>query len=106
MLFDSGRKIARPIVGLGIALSVLMGPAVALAAPPDELQASSDMPFLGTVETNAVTGPIEWGGILYIPPGPEGGASAEAPLFLGTVETNAVTAPILIGGILYVPPSS
>ena len=106
MLFGSGRKIVRPIVGLAITLSVLLGPAVALAAPPEELQASNNMPYLGTVETNAVTGPIQVGSILYIPPGPEGGASTEAPLFLGTVETNAVTAPIQIGGILYMPPSS
>ena len=105
MLLDSKGKIARPIIGLGLALSMFMGPAVALAAEPDELQASSEMLFLGTVETGAVTGPIEVGGILYIPPGPEGGASAEAPLFLGTVETGAVTGPIMVGGILYIPPS-
>src|SRR5947207_680579 len=51
----------------------------------------------GTVETAAVTGPVTFGGITYIPgsdriSGFSGGAEGWVPL--GTVDTSAVTGPV------------
>lgn len=68
-----------------------------------ELSATQYEP-LGTVETRAVTGPIEVGGITYIPwsGSAVGGAAGMLPN-LGTVETLAVTGPIEVGGITYIP---
>lgn len=95
--------VLRPLVIVAIMLSgLLAGPASALAASPEDAElAAAEMPFLGTVATRAVTAPILFGGILYVPCDCGG---SETP-FLGTIETNAVTAPVLIGGILYVPPA-
>ncbi|GEM_PF-6708418 len=90
------------IAGALVALGVLSGPGVALAAPPESEMIAADM-FLGTIETNAVTGPIQVGGVLYIPTSATGGGHAVAPLFLGTIQTNAVTGPIQVGGVLYIP---
>ncbi len=81
------------IAGALVALGVLSGPGVALAAPPESEMIAADM-FLG---------PIQVGGVLYIPTSATGGAQAMAPLFLGTIQTNAVTGPIQVGGVLYIP---
>lgn len=89
-------------VGIG------MAPASAFA---DEMETYA-YEQMGSVETAAVTGPIEIGGITYIPcsvcdtagsgfDGGSGGGTGYPPL--GTVETMAVTSPIEVGGIVYIP---
>ena len=108
------------------ALSTVLILIGALGAMPtlafaDENLYAEAYPVLGTVETNAVTKPIEVGGITYIPCGGACGGSSissvggfvDVALFaagdgfyyepLGTVETPAVTKPIEVGGITYIP---
>lgn len=82
-----------------VAAALALMPTAAFA---DQLELSA-FENLGTVETRAVTGPIEVGGITYIPDSDGvGGASGMLPN-LGTVETRAVTGPIEVGGITYIP---
>lgn len=92
----------RPFILVAImVVGLLSGPVSALAASPGDAELAAEQPFLGTVLTAAVTAPILFGGIMYIP----GAVGGSITPFLGNVETNAVTSPILIGGILYVPPA-
>lgn len=85
---------------LALTLAVGFGPASAFA-DENEVLASATSP-LGTVETGAVTAPIAFSSITYIPLGPQGGASMDAPS-MGTIQTDAVTSPISFGPITYIP---
>lgn len=86
-----------------IAAAIALMPATAFADFNEAEVMAAEFEFLGTVETMAVTGPIEVGGILYIPgDGAVGGGAGMLP-FLGTVVTEAVTGPIEVGGITYIP---
>lgn len=87
------------------ALSTMLILVVALGTTPtvafaDETLAAHGFEPLGTVETNAVTGPIEVGGITYIPCS----AVCRRSSISGTAETMAVTSPIEVdNNITYVP---
>jgi hypothetical protein len=101
---------------LALGLSAGFVPALAFADDGADLAAAAALqPLYGTVQTAAVTGPIQAGSIVYIPCSgscagssntdsmtPTGGASGNAP-YLGTVETAAVTGPITYGDITYIP---
>ena len=99
-----------------LGLSAGFVPSMAFADDNADLAAAAALqPLYGTVQTAAVTGPIQAGGIVYIPCSgscagssttdslaPTGGASGNAP-FRGTVEAAAVTGPITFGDITYIP---
>lgn len=57
----------------------------------------------GVVHTDAVTAPVQIGGIWYLPLDGQAQAGASDLPILGTIVTSAVTAPVLIGGIWYLP---
>lgn len=109
---------------LALALTLTLGigigynPSAASADDGAELAQAAMQASLGTIETAAVTGPISFVDITYIPcgsagcdasvasnPGATGGGSGSVE-FLGTIETAAVTGPISFGAITYIPMSA
>ncbi|MCG3773965.1 MAG: hypothetical protein JW395_0782 [Nitrospira sp.] len=84
------------ISGLFVMAALVISPSMAFA--DESLSAASSA--MGVIETAAVTGPITFGAITYVPCSACGGAQA---LFLGTVQTLAVTGPITAGPITYIP---